>query len=539
MKDQSPSREARPTRTVFHHSLIAVSVAALLLIYPTTHFVSSAAYPNNVAARAVAAPVPPSIRTVNAPYFGPADTFNNKEAAIFWFGKVNTSDNYADVRIGYNDNELIVYLAVFDNRLWTDEARDPNAIERWDSSTLYLDTSAGPVSLSLSSYKIAAELANLDIALRHDSRGNGTGWSDAALNLTAKPGWRGGGFNQGQDTRGWTMLYRVPFASLGSTKPAPGTEWRIGMAVHDRDDAAGTAISDKLWPETFADAQPSSWGRLVFGLPSYSPPGTASTQSVEIAHKRNGALVPDGQVGGGAICGDGTDFWTQWGEVVNTSSPNVNVQNQVDVADWPCYSKYYITFPLDQIPAGQSVVSASLTLWQMGNAGATGLAKPSLIQIMSLSEDWDANTLNWNNAPLALENVGRAWVDPMPSFTDWESVPARTWDLSYAVAQAYASGGPLRLVLYSADEDYHSGKYFVSSDTGDWNDKHRPVLKVSFGTADGSTPVPLPATPTPTRTATPSATPATPSPSPTGPTPTPSATPLTWRARAFMPTLLN
>ena len=149
MEDQSLSREARPTRTVFHRSLITAStigIAALLLIYPTTHFASSAAYPAGKAAPA-AAPVPPSIRTVNAPYFGPGDTFNNKEAAIFWLGKVNTNDNYADVRIGYNDNELIVYLAVFDNRLWTDEARDPNAIERWDSSTLYLDTSAGPVSL--------------------------------------------------------------------------------------------------------------------------------------------------------------------------------------------------------------------------------------------------------------------------------------------------------------------------------------------------------------------------------------------------------
>jgi hypothetical protein len=36
----------------------------------------------------------------------------------------------------------------------------------------------------------------------------------------------------------------------------------------------------------------------------------------------------------------------------------------------------------------------------------------------------------------------------------------------------------LRLALYSADEDYHSGKYFYSSDAGI---EARPTLKVIFG----------------------------------------------------------
>lgn len=542
MEDPSPSHEVRPNRSVFHRSLIATCIAALLFAYPTAHSASSQAYPNGPAVAALdiaAAPVPPTIRTVNAPYFGPGSTFNNGDAAIFWFGQVRATENYADVRVGYNDTELIVYLAVFDNYLWSDDARDVSTLEKWDASTLYLDTTAGPVALSLNSYKFAAQIANSTVALRRDSRGNGTAWTDATLNITAKPGWRGQGFNQGQDSRGWTMLYRVPFASLGLTKPAPGTAWRMGVAVHDRDDAAGTPIANKTWPEGFADAQPNSWGRLVFGLPSYAPPGTANNQSVEIAHKRNGAVVADGQVGGGAICGTGVDFWTQWGEVVDTVSPNINVQNQVDVADWPCFSKYYVTFPLTQIPAGQIVVSASLTLWQMGNAGAAGEAKPSLIQIMTLAEDWNPSTLSWNTAPLALENVSRARVDPMPPFTNWDNVPARTWDLSYAVAQAYASGRPLRLALYSADEDYHSGKYFVTSDTGDWNERHRPVLKVSFGTADGSAPPPATATPT---APPPPSTPGTPTPTQTtvptaGPSPTPTSTPRNMRPRAYLPSL--
>jgi hypothetical protein len=35
--------------------------------------------------------------------------------------------------------------------------------------------------------------------------------------------------------------------------------------------------------------------------------------------------------------------------------------------------------------------------------------------------------------------------------------------------------------LYSADDDYNSGKYFVSSDTGDWNATGRPTLQVVWG----------------------------------------------------------
>ena len=54
-------------------------------------------------------------------------------------------------------------------------------------------------------------------------------------------------------------------------------------------------------------------------------------------------------------------------------------------------------------------------------------------------------------------------------------------NISLAVAQAYANGEPLRLVLYSADSDYHSGKYFVASGTGEWNAVGRPTVTVEWG----------------------------------------------------------
>jgi hypothetical protein len=81
------------------------------------------------------------------------------------------------------------------------------------------------------------------------------------------------------------------------------------------------------------------------------------------------------------------------------------------------------------------------------------------------------------HALLALENVSGARVQPISNMLSEPALP-RAWDVSYAVAQAYARGEPLRLILYSADSDYHSSKYFVSSDTGDWNVESRPRLDV-------------------------------------------------------------
>jgi hypothetical protein len=97
-----------------------------------------------------------------------------------------------------------------------------------------------------------------------------------------------------------------------------------------------------------------------------------------------------------------------------------------------------------------------------------------------VAEDWDESALTWNNAPLAVENVSGSWVYPMENYPGLGGVPFQ-WDISPAVAQAYAAGAPLRLALYSADGDYHSGKYFTASDTGDWNAESRPTVRILWG----------------------------------------------------------
>jgi hypothetical protein len=281
------------------------------------------------------------------------------------------------------------------------------------------------------------------------------------------------------------MTFRIPFASLGLSGPPPqGSGWGLAVALHDRDDSGGTPIADQLWPATMNADSPVTWGQLGFGLPVYTPPPSSPAGAVTIRHHLNGATVQDAGAGGYTLCGGSTNYWTQWGDTTESfytpEHTDFNVQNQADISDYPCFSKYYVTFPLNAIPAGKRILSATLSLHQFGNSGAPGEAQRSLVQVFSIHQDWSDGSLTWNNAPLAWENVSQAWVDPLPGFPGWPGVPW-TWDVSYAVAQAYGSGQPLSLALYSADGTQHSGKYFVSSDAGDWNAVGRPTLVVTWG----------------------------------------------------------
>lgn len=426
-------------------------------------------------------------RQVNVPPLG--DPLNNDfpRMAIFWFGKVTPTANYADVRVAYTSSELVVYVAVIDRRLWFASSPSPPTLTAWDAVTLllHLDGNIGAVPTD-SSYRFVGGLGNTADPGRHQMayRGTGSGWMPVSIPFTAVAGWRGERLNDDGDDRGWAMSFRIPFASLGrSGPPSEGTIWGLGLIVHDRDDASGTPIPTAVWPESLRPDVPATWGRLRFGLPVYTPPPARPRGTVLIRHRLNGAIVRDASVGGYTVCGEGRDFWTQWGDTTedfyNPERSDLNIQNQVDIADWPCFSKYYVTFPLDALPPGKAILSATLTLHLIGNAGGAN-APRSWIQVLTVAQDWDDRSLTWNNAPLAAENIGGTWVDPVTNWPGWPGIPYR-WDVTYAAAQAYATGQPLRLALYSADGDYHSGKYFASSDTGDWNAAARPTLTVVWG----------------------------------------------------------
>jgi len=441
----------------------------------------------NVTPSHAAAPV----RRVNAPHFDGEIVFS--QTAIFWFGRVTSTENYADVRVGYNDQELYWCVSIFDRRLWYDTNPSPDTLTAWDAVTLYLNLNGKTGSTpTANTHRFDAQLKDWEPSRtpwQASFQGNGSGWTLASVPFTTESGYRWesdtvGGINNNQNNRGWYMIFHIPFASLGLAGPPPhDTLWGMAMAVHDRDDAVGTPIADSVWPETLSMNNPSTWGQLAFGIPSYTPPPAIPGLTVMIRDKLNGVSVPDAAVGGttGNLCpGDSDYVWNQWGNANFAGALDFNIQNQGDIADWPCFAKYYVTFPLTAIPPGKAILSATLTLHQFGNAGDPGQAEPSLIQVMSVAEDWNEDELTWNNAPLALENVSRTSVAPMTAPLVWPGV-AWTWDISYAVAQAYTAGQPLRLALYEADSARHSGKYFVTSDSGDWNAEGRPTLQVAWG----------------------------------------------------------
>ena len=446
----------------------------------------------------------PPVRRVNAPFVDAA-TIDDSQTAVFWFGRVTRAENYVDVRVGYNRTALSLQANVFDRRVWHDDNAAHNSfaeLTQWDAVVFYLDTGTGSGSLPANTtYRFVAQLnwPNDQAKFQIAARGNGANWAELGTSLpfTATSVWRGGP-NDETDDRGWWLNLLIPFKSLGlAAMPQQGALWRLGVQLFDRDDTAGAPIPTQFWPESFQPDAPNTWGQLALGWPNQSHGTAPSVSTLTVRNGLNGSVM-DAPAGGGTVCADPylDDYFTGFGQANYAQADYFNVQNQGDVADWPCFSKFYITFPLTAVPPNLSVISATLTAVQFGNSGQGGPPEPapdwSLIHVFTTNEDWQDTTLTWNNAPYASENLSRAWVAPVKLPPPVPSVPI-TWDVTEAVDEAYRTGQPLRLVVYSADGARNSGKYFWTSDMRD--DVLRPSLTIALGAAGSNpttTPVPLP-----------------------------------------------
>jgi len=427
----------------------------LLVVAPQTRIIQAAA----------------PVRHVNVPYLTGAPF----TPAIFWLGKVDSTSNYADIRICYYDEALVIYVHIIDRRLWYDTTQNPTLLAQWDAVSIYLNQEGNVGSTPGSnSYRLETQLNNLQASYR----GNGTSWVTDSIPVDSHTEWRGAaGPNSDSDSEGWVAYFYIPFTSLGMSGPPPqGTQWGLGVVVHDRDDAAGSIRQDTPWPETMNPNIPSTWGQLSFGWPGFSPQAAVPVGTVTIRQGLNGASVVDGEVGGHTTCGnDGYNKWIAWGNTNYAGGNQINIQNQWDVADWPCFSKFYVTFPVTAIPPGSTIISATLTMNLFGTAGGGQWGDPpdSYIEVLTVGSDWNESTLTWNNAPLASENISGTWVPPV--------VGDYHWDVGSAVDRAYRTGGPIRLAIYSIDGERHSGKYFYSSDSSDWNGEIRPTLRIVYG----------------------------------------------------------
>lgn len=429
----------------------------------------------------VTGPQSPPSYLLHIPYF--QDAIQTNETAIFWFGEVYETENYADVRVGYTSNALYVRLAIFDRQVWYDTTPSVQDLTAWDSTALYLQLNGNTGSTpNASSYAFFGQLSWGEPNQEAAYQGAGGNWQLASIPFTSSASWvsdNSGVNDDNKPDRGWTMTYSIPFSSLGlSGPPAQNTTWGLGLVLFDRDDAAGNLqIPNKVWPPNMNANTPNTWGQISFGQTFSAAPQLQPDGVTTIRQGLNGATVKDGMVGGNFNCGQGLYSFRDWGEANYAGAHQINIQDQYNLSDWPCFSKYYVTFPLSSLPADVQITSANLTLYHFSNAGNGGPEIPtSLIQVMTVGDDWNENTLTWNNAPLPLENISQLWVPP--NFTTLP-IP-RTWDVTSGVIQALNAGHPLRLVLYSADNAQHSGKYFISSDAGASGETNRPTLTINW-----------------------------------------------------------
>jgi len=432
-------------------------------------------HPSNPSAKAAT-----PIASINVPFFTTAVPFS--QTAVFWFGDVTSADTYTDVRVGYNHTELFIDLHTVDRYLWYDTNTSAPDISKYDNASVYLNTTS---TGSGNSYKFQTGV-NGYVKRTNYQRAytvNGAAWASATIPFTAVYGWQGHGFNGPEDS-GWSMTYHIPFSSLGlSAAPTQGTSWKLAVQVQNRDNGtAPKTLPAKWWPISASETTPSSWGQLVFGIPTYQPLHASGTSIYTVRNKLNHQVVTDDMVGGALSCGNrGLDRWTQWGAQSYPGASRVNIQNETFISDWNCFSKFYITFPLSSLPSGKGVAKATVTLYEYANAGVQGQPNPSYIQVATINQDWNPATLSWNNGPMVQENINTILVNTKT--TSVVSAPGLpiTWDVSRAAAQAYAAGQPLRLVFYTPADQHDSGKYFFSSSVGDWNAAGRPTLQVTLG----------------------------------------------------------
>jgi hypothetical protein len=431
---------------------------------------------------------------LNLPVFpanGSADPYFN-QAAIFWFGKVGLSDSYADVRIASTQTELAAYVSVIDRLLWYTKQPAVDQLTQWDSVTFYVRLASNrPAAPDSRTFRFDSQFSWYESRANYQAayQGNGNSWTLAPVSFTTTAAYRGlGGPNSGLAQRGWVTFFHIPYTSLGlSGAPPEGTLWEIAMAAHNRNSQAGPPLPDESWPEGMNSLQPASWAQLRFGIPVYTPAIKPIAGTTILRNKLNGVLVPDGNVGGvvaNQCPGDENYIWKLWGNANYAGETGLNIQNQSNVDDWPCFSKYYITFPLGSLPANKTILKATLILHQWGGSGDVlggHPPQPSYIQIFTTAHDFDPATISWNNGPQPLENVAAAWVNPETNYAvPWPKYP-REWDVTRALAEAYASGQPLRLAIYAGDSEFNSGKYFSTSDTQDWNASGRPTLQIEWG----------------------------------------------------------
>lgn len=430
-----------------------------------------------------------SRRTINVRPVAPTDVTERpawEQASMLWFGHQATDqDNYTDVRVAYDDDELLIRFTVIDLFLWYPVAAQlPADLTQWDTVDVLLDTAGDSAATPQPDDYWFQAAMRLDYVPNqtsywNDARGNGSGWNvswtpGTAWHNETWPSWYfdpGVNQNNGYDA-GWTAIIRIPFASLGlSGAPTAGTTWGLGLICYDRDNVPGSppVLAPKSWPGSAVVDAPATWGHMVFNPPSYKPPSAVAQGTATIIASRD-AYVQGGRDGSGSSNHSDENYG---------GAHELFVQAESTAAHFNHFQRTYLQFDLSSVPAGKVIISATLTLHQFGNDDCT-TASPSLTHLFQLNDDWSEYGITWNNSPQAWQNLTSTWVQVLcpEDWPGWPGVPYY-WDATQVVAEAYAAGKPVNIALYTSDTERDSGKYFVARHST-ITDGH-PRLTVTWG----------------------------------------------------------
>jgi hypothetical protein len=458
---------------------------------------------------------------------------DRQKMTIFWFGRVDSKNNYTQVRLGYGDSALQVRCTVFDQKIY-DGATDDN-LQDWDSISLYvdLDGNTNKSAIDSRSFRIDAQAHRQGAERTVVYEGNAGAWQKSSMALGTDPDttpdlvslvkeYRGGAEDA---NRGWGIAYFLAYKALGLAGPplsADASTWRVALVSYDRDSADGSVRgAAQYWPgAALEDTNPSTWGAWQFvdahwlswaesgagpvtSAPAYAiahqaaPYRAGTEQTVRLREGLDGTHIENAAVGGSwDLCpGDDTynfgDGANSWGG--HSGFKAFLVEDQEDYADWPCFGKIYVKFPLAKVPAGKVIVSANLTFTMKQPTGkdpnSPDLGERSLIQVHAVGNTladgtpWTQANLTWNDAPLPTTNNAGVWGGRAGLELGWDKLPKWTWDVGRLVAEAYAAGQPgASFSLYSADTTMHTGKEFTNSaDFPDWGDANqRPMLEIVY-----------------------------------------------------------
>ena len=137
----------------------------------------------------------PPVLQVNVPYWPAGTPYPSR--AVFWFGQVDRSSNYTDVRLIYDDTQLKITAHIIDRQLRYDKTPTPAELPLWDTVSLYVDTQGNLNSaISNTSYRFDAEVNWYEDRSNYQAAytGNSATWIQSSVDFTATTGWRGDAF---------------------------------------------------------------------------------------------------------------------------------------------------------------------------------------------------------------------------------------------------------------------------------------------------------------------------------------------------------